>query len=62
MTEKKRLYESDVIALPPLRLVLGEVPSPDPEQRRKPFRIQKPTDEMETNIKKLIAHLTENSK
>jgi hypothetical protein len=29
-----RVYETDVMALPPLRLVLGDVPSPDPDRRR----------------------------
>lgn len=62
MAEKKRVYESNVIALPPLRVVLGEVPSPDPVRRRKPHNGQKQDNDMESNIKKLIAHLTETSK
>jgi hypothetical protein len=62
MAEKKRTYESNVMALPPLRLVLGDVPSPDPEERRKSFRNLKQNDEKELTVKKLIAHLTENNK
>jgi len=62
MAEKKRVYEANVIALPPLRVVLGEVPSPDPERRRKPLHGQKQEMELELNIRKLIAHLTEASK
>jgi hypothetical protein len=59
MAEKKRIYESDVMALPPLRLVLGDVPSPDPGYRRKLRNNQKPNQEMESTVKRLIAHLTE---
>ena len=36
MDEKKRVYDADVMALPPLRLVIGDVPSPDPDRRRQP--------------------------
>lgn len=61
MAEKKRVYESNVMTLPSLRLVLGEVPSPDPVQRRKPLHLQKQEYEMEMNIKKLIAHLNESN-
>lgn len=62
MAEKKRVYESDVMALPPLRLVLGDIPSPDPADRRKAQGKQKPEHEMEATVKKLIAHLKENEK
>lgn len=58
MAEKKRIYESDVMALPPLRLVLGEVPSPDPERRSRPGeKPQKIGRELEVPVKRLIAHL-----
>jgi hypothetical protein len=60
MTEKKRVYESDVMALPPLRLVLGDVPSPDPDGKRKVQNKQKANHEVESTVKKLIAHLKEN--
>ncbi len=63
MIEKKRIYESEVMALPPLRLVLGDIPSPDPEGfRRKSQNGQVPGQVMETTVKKLIAHLKENEK
>lgn len=62
MAEKKRVYESDVLALPPLRLVLGEIPAPDPNRRRKVQGKRQPEGEMEVTVKKLIAHLKENEK
>jgi len=39
MDEKKRVrvYEAEVIGLPSLRLVLGDIPSPDPERQHKPI-------------------------
>jgi len=58
MTEKKHVYKADVMALPPLRLVLGEVPSPDPEGRLKPDRVSlRQKRELEAPVKRLIAHL-----
>jgi hypothetical protein len=58
MAEKKRVYESDVMALPPLRLVLGDIPSPDPDRRTKLGQQPlKPGREMEIPVKRLIAHL-----
>lgn len=62
MAEKKHMYESNVMALPPLRLVLGDVPSPDPEGRRRLLKYQLPNHEIETTVKKLIAHLKEDQK
>ncbi len=57
MAEKKRVYESDVMGLPPLRLVLGDVPSPDPDRSKAGHKSNKPGREMEVPVKKLIAHL-----
>ena len=58
MTEKKRTYESSVLALPPLRMMLGEIPSPDPEVRGQAGRKQrKPDRELEGKVKRIIAHL-----
>jgi hypothetical protein len=58
MAEKKRIYESNVMALPPLRLVLGDVPSPEPDGKRHAAKIpEKPGREMVAPVKKLIAHL-----
>jgi len=60
MTEKKHIYEAEVMALPPLRMVLGEVPSPDPEGRRKSNQpALKSNREMVVPVKRLIAHLKE---
>lgn len=59
MSEEKRVYESNVIALPPLRLVLGDVPAPDPETRTRRQPLQKSPREMEVTVKRLIAHLEE---
>ena len=61
MDEKKRVvYDADVMGLPPLRLVIGDVPSPDPERRNKPnqqtFRTNR---EKEGTVKRIIAHLEE---
>lgn len=61
MAEKKHVYETDVMALPPLRLVLGDIPAPDPESRRKNKSQVLSKQEQET-IKKLIAHLKESEK
>ncbi|MGD0611773.1 MAG: hypothetical protein ABSB41_09685 [Anaerolineales bacterium] len=59
MAEEKHVYESEVIALPPLRMVLGEVPAPDPERQTR--RHPQPTSphEIEVTVKRLIAHLEE---
>jgi len=57
MAEEKHVYESDVIGLPPLRLVLGEVPNPDPEKRVRTLPQQKSPHEIELTVKRLIAHL-----
>ena len=58
MTEKKHMYEAEVMALPPLHMVLGDVPSPDPERRGKghttPLRHDQ---ELIVPVKRLIAHL-----
>jgi hypothetical protein len=58
MTDKKHVYEAEMMALPPLRLVLGDVPVPDPV---KPYNAgqkqQKLDPEMESTVKRLIAHL-----
>jgi hypothetical protein len=63
MAEKNRIYESDFIGLPPLRLVLGDVPSPDPVTKRRLAKNQtKPQHEMEIPVRRLIAHLKEDKK
>jgi hypothetical protein len=58
MVEKKHMYESEVMSLPPLRLVLGDVPVPDPNGRRTTSQNQQNLDpRMEGTVKRLIAHL-----
>jgi hypothetical protein len=66
MTDKKQhTYQSDIMALPPLRMVLGEIPDPDPSDKRRPFRAFS-TDKSETDAKntvaKLIGHLQNGEK
>ena len=62
MANKKRMYEADVMALPPLRMVLGDVPIPDPAGRRKTNHKQEHAPELEGTVKKLIAHLKDDKK
>jgi hypothetical protein len=58
MTEKKNMYETSVMALPPLRMVLGEVPSPDPDRRYKSNQVSmKSPHDLVVPVKRLIAHL-----
>ncbi len=58
MVEKKksmRTYEAEVMALPPLKMVLGDVPDPDVSQ---PARSASKMDrKMESAVQKLISHL-----
>ena len=58
MAEKKHVYEAEVMTLPTLRMVLGDVPVPDPDWRRKADqKRQKQAPELEGTVKRLIAHL-----
>jgi hypothetical protein len=61
MDEKKRVYDADVMALPPLRLVLGDIPSPDPERRNQSNQqIHKPDFVIrKRTVKRIITHLEE---
>ena len=60
MDEKKRVSDSEVMTLPPVRLVIGDAPSPDPDRRNSPDQlIRKPNREMEGTVKRIIAHLEE---
>lgn len=58
MAEKKksmRTYESEAMALPPLKMVLGDVPDPDVSL---PARTGSKMDrKMESAVQKLISHL-----
>jgi len=58
MDEKKRVYDSEVMALPPLRLVIGDIPNPDPDKRNRSNQLmRKSTREIEGTVKRIIAHL-----
>jgi hypothetical protein len=58
MGEKKRVYEAEVMALPPLRMVLGDVPVPDPYGWRKGGQKRQKLDpDMEGTVKRMITHL-----
>ena len=63
MNEKKRTYGSSTLGLPPLKMVLGEVPHPDGEARRPfhpfPFSTEKPDVETASTVKKLIGFIQE---
>jgi hypothetical protein len=54
--QETRRYESDVMALPPLKMVLGDVPVPDPRRGRNKD-IQKPVENKEEIVQKLINRL-----
>lgn len=61
MSQSKRKFESEMLALPPLHLILGAVPEPDPEQRAGAFRAfgcEEPQQARQT-LSKLIGHLKE---
>ncbi len=61
MTEKKHKFNSPLSNLPPLTLVLGNVPEPDPGQAAQPFRSfadEKP-EEARQQVNKLIGHFKE---
>jgi hypothetical protein len=60
MTDKKLTYQSETLALPPLKMVLGDVPDPDPNGKRRPFRPfgeDKTVSDVKGTLTKLIGHL-----
>ena len=58
MDKKKLVYNTDVMALPPLRLVIGDIPSPDPDWRSKSNQQTRKSDrEIKVTVKRIIAHL-----
>ena len=56
MAEKKRVFKSEVMALPPFKAVLGEIPSPDPVRRKSPRQAENETN---SAVHKLIGYLKE---
>ena len=60
MDEKKRVYDSEVMDLPSLRLVIGDVPNPDPDKRNIFSQLLlKSNREIEGTVKRIITHLEE---
>jgi hypothetical protein len=60
MDEKKRVYDSEVMDLPSLRLVIGDVPNPDPDKRNISSQLMlKSNREIEGTVKRIITHLEE---
>ena len=61
MNDKKHTYNASVLVLPPLNLVLGDVPSPDGEGRGpfRPFGADKPESETKNALQKLIGRIEE---
>lgn len=60
MTEKKKVYQAETMALPPLRTVLGDLPEPDPGEGYRPFRVMGVKDEEARGmVKKLIGYIQE---
>ena len=58
--EETRLYESETIALPSIRVVLGEVPNPDPAKRRKdPSPRYRHGRDMTDIVRRIIARVEE---
>jgi hypothetical protein len=62
MNEKKHTYNSSILALPPLKLVLGDVPNPEGEGRlsnMRPYGADRPEAETKGTLQKLIGHIQE---
>lgn len=58
--KKKQTYNSSALALPALKLVIGDVPNPDGETRQvRPFGADKPNAETQNTLNKLIGHIQE---
>ena len=52
-----RTYEVDTLGLPPLKFVLGEVPSPNPDGWHKGKKMKKSGRDIEVVVNRLIVHL-----
>ena len=60
MDEKKRVYDSEVMDLPSLRLVIGDVPNPEPDKRNIFSQLMlKSNREIECTVKRIINYLEE---
>jgi hypothetical protein len=58
MDEKKTNSERSLMGLPPLKIVLGDVPEPEPKYPFQRFGTDKP-EEAKTTIEKLIGKVRE---
>ena len=60
MTEKKKIYQAETMALPPLKMVLGDLPEPDPGEGYHPFRALGLEDEQARGmVRKIIGRIQE---
>jgi hypothetical protein len=59
MDKKKNHYEAELLALPPLRFLLSGAPSREMKEVIRLTPVHKPGEELEINVRKLIAHLIE---
>jgi hypothetical protein len=60
MNEKLHKYESDILALPPLKMVLGDVPTPDPRSgvhTLRAFAADNTPTQARRTVEKIIAHI-----
>ena len=59
MAKKMRVFKSETMAFPPIKMVLGDVPSPDPVRRKPAARSG---DEVRAAVHKLIGFLKDDGK
>jgi len=60
MSEKKIVYQANAISIPSLKMVLGDVPTPNPGRfspQQAGSEIKQPGIEMESVVTRLITHL-----
>lgn len=60
MAEQKRTYQATTMALPPLKMVLGDLPEADPGQENLPFRrfgLGDSPAEAKNTVEKIIGHI-----
>ena len=57
MENKKNQYEAEFLSLPPLRFILSGLPAHEQKEVKRLTPVHKPGEEMELNVRKLIAHL-----
>jgi len=58
VNDNKNVFETDMVRLPAQRLVSGQVPDPDaPRNQPAVAPIRKPSRELESTVRRLIAYL-----